>query len=411
MKNNDNKNIGEKLDLYSKNEQLGQGLALFHPKGGMIRYLMEEFSKKAHLINGYEIVYSPNIGKKELFEISGHLENFKELMFSPLKEDNDEYYLKPMSCPFHVLIYNNSPKSYNDLPIRYFEFANVYRYEFSGGLQGLSRLRGFMQDDAHIICSESQAYDEIVKALQFSLYILRAFGFNKFKAYIATKPAKKSIGDDDLWELAIESLKKAVKSENLDFEIDEGGGAFYGPKIDIKLFDSSDREWQCSTIQYDFNIPERFDMKYSDNHGEKQVPIMVHRALFGSVERFLSMLIEYYSGRFPFWLSPVQIGVVSISDRHNAYVYELRKKLLKKGFRVEVNVKSDTLNAKIRNFQNQKLPIILIIGDREVEESKVSVRSNIDLNLSGSMDLDELLSRLNYEQNKGIPEMIMENEL
>lgn len=403
----DHRTIGTQLDLFSSSQDIGQGLVLWHPKGAMIRYLLEKFSQTAHILNGYDWVYTPHIGRSELWQTSGHLQFYKESMYSAIEIDNEEYYLKPMSCPFHIMIYNSSLKSYKDLPTRYAEYAAVYRYELSGTLQGLTRVRGFTQDDAHILCTPEQVHGEVVNALKFSLYILKSFGLNNFKAYVATKPEKKSIGDDKDWNTAIESLKEAVLEAGLEYNIDEGGGAFYGPKIDIKLRDALGREWQCSTIQFDFNLPKRFNMKYIGTDGAKHTPMMVHRALFGSLERFFAMLIEHYSGDFPLWYAPVQIGIVPISSNHYDYCKDLTKKLKTIGLRVNLDLSDEKMRAKIRNMELEKIPIVFVIGDQEVEKKGLSVRSRKEGNL-GYMTLDSFLERIKSELDMGVPKYILD---
>lgn len=403
----DHRNIGKQLDFFSSSQDIGQGLVLWHPKGAMVRYLLEKFSQSAHVLNGYEWVYTPHIGRSELWKTSGHLQFYKDSMYSPIEIDNEEYYLKPMSCPFHVMIYNSSLRSYKDLPVRYAEYATVYRYELSGTLQGLTRVRGFTQDDAHIICTPEQANDEVFNALKFSLYILRSFGLDDFKAYVATKPENKSIGSEDDWNNAIDILKDAVIRAGLEYEIDEGGGAFYGPKIDLKLRDTLGREWQCSTIQFDFNLPERFNMKYTGSDGLKHTPLMVHRALFGSLERFFAMLIEHYNGDFPLWFAPVQIGIVPVSSRHDDYCRELSVKLKRLGLRVNYDSSDDKMGSKIRKMELEKIPVIFIIGDREVEMNGLSVRSRKEGNL-GFMSLDSFLEKIKPELDMGVPKYIMD---
>ena len=403
----DHRTLGTQLDLFSSSQDVGQGLVLWHPKGGMVRYLLEKFSQTAHILNGYDWVYTPHIGRAELWKTSGHLQFYKDSMYNAIEIDNDEYYLKPMSCPFHILIYNSSLRSYKDLPARYAEYAAVYRYELSGTLQGLTRVRGFTQDDAHIICTPDQVHSEVVNALKFSLYILKSFGLNDFKAYVATKPEKKSIGDEKDWDTAIEVLKDAVLEAGLEYEIDEGGGAFYGPKIDLKLKDAIGREWQCSTIQYDFNLPERFGMSYIGADGAKHTPMMVHRALFGSLERFFAMLIEHYNGDFPLWYAPVQIGIVPISSSHNDYSKEISKKLKVMGLRVNLDISNDKMRAKVRKMEIEKIPIVFVIGDQEVEKEGISVRSRKDGNL-GFMTLSNFLDRIKPELDMGVPKYIMD---
>ncbi|ANX01557.1 threonine--tRNA ligase [Thermoclostridium stercorarium subsp. leptospartum DSM 9219] len=402
----DHRILGKQLDFFSFSQDVGQGLVLWHPKGAMVRYLLEKFSQTAHVLNGYEWVYTPHIGRAELWKTSGHLQFYKDSMYNPIEIDNEKYYLKPMSCPFHVMIYNSSVRSYRDLPIRYAEYAAVYRYELSGTLHGLTRVRGFTQDDAHIICTPEQANDEIFNVLKFSLYILQSFGLNDFKAYIATRPENKSIGSTDDWNRATEILKSAVIRAGLEYQIDEGGGAFYGPKIDLKLRDALGREWQCSTIQFDFNLPERFNMKYVGADGLKHTPLMVHRALFGSMERFFAMLIEHYNGEFPLWLAPVQIGIVPVSSRNNDYCKDLSVKLKKSGLRVSLDSGDDKMNAKIRKMEMEKTPIIFVVGDREIERKGFSVRSRKEGNL-GFITFESFMEKIKPELDMGVPRYIM----
>lgn len=400
----DHRNLGKELDLYSLSSDIGLGLPLFHPNGAVVRYLLQDFSQKALMMNGYQWVYTPHIGRGQLWETSGHLKFYKDSMYKPINVDGEDYYLKPMSCPFHIEIYKSNPKSYRDLPIRYAEYAQVYRYELSGALQGLTRVRGFTQDDAHIICTKDQLHKEVVNCLKMSLYILNAFGLTDFKAYIATKPPKKSIGSNEQWEKAIKELIEAVNECNLRYEIDEGGGAFYGPKIDLKINDVLGREWQCSTIQFDFNLPERFNISYKGSDGKDHIPYMVHRALFGSIERFFALLIEHYAGAFPFWLSPLQIGIIPVSDiKHTSFCNNLKSKFLKKGLRVEVNTNNEKLNAKIRKYEIEKIPIIIIIGDNEIENNNITIRSKLEGDW-GTMTFDSLMDKLKPFMEQGIPE-------
>jgi threonyl-tRNA synthetase len=400
----DHRNLGKQLDLFSLSDEIGLGLPLFHPKGATIRYLMQNFSQQAHMMNGYDWVYTPHIGRGQLWVTSGHLGFYKDGMYSPIEVDGEEYYIKPMNCPFHIEVYQNSPKSYRDLPKRYAEYGQVYRYELSGALQGLTRVRGFTQDDAHIICTPQQVEKEIKSALKFSLYILRAFGLKDFKAYIATKPPKKSVGSEDDWANAIEVLKSAVKECGLEYEIDEGGGAFYGPKIDLKINDVLGREWQCSTIQFDFNMPARFNMTYIGEDGAKHTPYMVHRALFGSIERFFALLIEHYAGAFPLWLAPVQIGIVPVSNlKHSDYGKQVLKQLRAKNFRVDFLDDNEKLGAKIRKLELEKVPVILVIGDSEQNDNLVSVRMRGEGDL-GKMTLEQLYEKLNPLLEAGKPQ-------
>ena len=401
----DHKVLGQQLKLFSSSDDIGQGLILWNPKGAMIRYLLEQFGQAAHILNDYQWVYTPHIGKAELWEKSGHLDFYKDSMYSPISIDGEEYYLKPMNCPFHINIYNNEVHSYRDLPIRLAEYGTVYRYELSGTLNGLTRVRGFTQDDAHIICTPEQIEEEVANALKFSLYILRSFGFNNFNAYVSTKPKVKYIGDDEDWEMAVDILKKALVVSGLKYDIDEGGGAFYGPKIDLKLKDALNREWQCSTIQFDFNLPARFDMSYIGSDGKKHAPYMVHRALFGSLERFTALLIEHYKGEFPLWFAPVQFGIIPIKTSHNPYCRELVGKLKNLGFRVNVNYDDVNMRYKIKTFELEKIPFMLIVGDKELQNNSFSVRSRKDGDL-GAMNVIELYEYLKDDLEMGKPKYI-----
>ena len=403
----DHKKIGSQLSLFSSSDEIGQGLVLWHPKGATVRFLLEQFSQAAHLLNGYQWAYTPHIGRSELWKISGHLENFRDSMYNAIDIDGDEYYLKPMNCPFHFIIYNSELRSYRDLPFRIAEFGTVYRYELSGTLNGLTRVRGFTQDDAHIICTPEQVESEVAFALRFSLYILRSFGLTEFKPYVSTKPKNKSIGSDEQWEMATEVLKKAAVAAGLDYEIDEGGGAFYGPKIDLKLYDSLGREWQCSTIQFDFNLPERFRMKYVGSDGKNHAPFVVHRALFGAIERFFALLVEHYKGDFPLWFAPVQLAIVPISQSHNDYCKRIELELKKKGLRVEADYTEINMREKIKRFETQKIPFILVVGDKDIEAGGFSVRSRKHGNL-GLMNIESLLEHIRDDLELGKPKYIME---
>ncbi|MBN1413156.1 MAG: threonine--tRNA ligase [Spirochaetales bacterium] len=370
----DHRKLGKELDLFSLHEEAGAGLVYWHPKGARIRSTIEDFWRKEHFRDGYELLYTPHIGKSWLWEKSGHLGFYSENMYAPLNIDDQDYYIKPMNCPFHILIYKTAIRSYRDLPLRWAELGTVYRYERSGVLHGLLRVRGFTQDDAHIICTPDQIEDEIRNVLRFSLKIWDAFKFKDIKAYLATRP-EGSVGEEARWEQATESLKKAIGKENLEYTIDEGGGAFYGPKIDLKVRDAIGREWQMSTIQFDFNEPERFDMKFMDNDGTEKRPYMVHRALFGSLERFFGVLIENYAGAFPVWIAPVQVMVIPVAHTLDEYAGNLRKQLLEQEIRVEADLSDNRMNAKIRTAQQQKIPYMLIVGEKEEKEGAVSVRT------------------------------------
>jgi threonyl-tRNA synthetase len=338
-----------------------------------MRVAIEDFWRKTHYRNGYEILYTPHIGKSWLWETSGHLGFYKSNMYSPMEIDNQDYIIKPMNCPFHIMIYKNQGRSYRDLPLRWAELGTVYRYERSGVLHGLLRVRGFTQDDAHIFCTPDQIEGEIGEVLRFSLWIWKVFGFKDIKAYLATKPAE-SVGEQDRWDQALESLRKAVSAEGLEYEIDEGGGAFYGPKIDLKIKDALGREWQMTTIQFDFNEPERFDMTFVDADGRHKRPYMVHRALLGSLERFFGVLIEHFGGAFPVWIAPEQIAVIPVAEGFNGYAQKIAAELKAQDLRVSTELDDTRLNAKIRNCQNRKIPYMLVVGQREADEGTVSVR-------------------------------------
>ena len=372
-KKRDHRRVGKDLDLFSSNDEVGTGLILWHPKGAMVRWLAERYWDDEHLAHGYDFVYSPHIGKASLWETSGHLGFYAENMYSPIDIEGQQYYLKPMNCPFHIEIYKSDIRSYRDLPMRYAEKGTVYRYERSGVMHGLMRVRGFTQDDAHHFCTPSQMPDEIDFVLSFSLHILRSFGFDEITAYLSTRP-EKAVGEPERWEAAEAALEASLKRAELDYEVDAGGGAFYGPKIDLKVKDALGREWQLSTIQFDFNNPERFDMTYIEEDGHGYRPYMVHRALMGSIERFFGILIEHYGGAFPVWLAPVQAAIIPIADRHTDFARDVTMSLKEAGLRVELDDRSDRMNAKIRDAEKQKVPYMLVVGDREMEENQVDVR-------------------------------------
>jgi threonyl-tRNA synthetase len=378
------------LDLYSVQDVGGSGLICWHPNGARIRRIIEEFWYQEHDRGGYEIVYTPHIGKADLWAISGHLDFYRDSMYSPMDVDGQDYFIKPMNCPYQLLVYNSRRRSYRELPLRWAELGTVYRYERSGVLHGLLRVRGFTIDDAHIICRPDQVEDEIVRVYDFSLSMLRAFGFAEFAIYLATRP-EHSVGEPARWDQAQKALERALKTQGLPYQVDEGGGAFYGPKIDIKVKDALGREWQTTTIQFDFNLPERFDMTYVGEDGQIHQPYVVHRALLGSLERFFGTLIEHYGGAFPVWLSPVQAILIPIADRHNAYAHQVAAQLKEAGLRVEINDSSDRMQAKIRDAQLQKVPYMLVIGDREVSAGAVAVRLRSGEDL-GAQPVDRFLA-------------------
>ena len=369
----DHRKLGKDLDLFSLHEEAGPGLVYWHPRGARIRQTIEEFWRKEHYANGYEMVYTPHVGKSWLWETSGHLGFYKDSMYPPMEMDKADYYVKPMHCPFHIMIYNNSLRSYRDLPCRWAELGTVYRYEKAGALHGLMRVRGFTQDDAHLFCTPEQMDDEIAEVLRFSIHMLKCFGFEEFHAYISTRP-EKSVGDPALWDSATASLKKAVEKEGLKYDIDEGGGAFYGPKIDLKIKDAIGREWQLSTVQFDFNLPERFKMKYVDKDGREKRPLMIHRALLGSIERFFGVLLENYAGAFPPWLSPDQVAIVPVGEVAFDYARKLEERFRKAGLRAYADLSGERMNAKIRKAQQMKVPYQVIVGEKEMAGDLVSVR-------------------------------------
>jgi threonyl-tRNA synthetase len=373
----DHRRLVKQLDLISFHEEAGAGLAYWHPKGGLIRVLIEDYWRKRHLDGGYDIVFTPHIGRAHLWETSGHLGFYKDSMYSPMQIDEQDYYIKPMNCPFHIMIYKTRLHSYRELPLRWAELGTVYRYERSGTLHGLLRVRGFTQDDAHIVCTPEQIEDEITRVLDFCLSILRAFGFEDYKVELSVRDPQnlgKYAGSDAMWQQAERSLIKALEARDLPHERKEGEAVFYGPKIDIKIKDVLGRYWQCSTIQFDFNLPERFDMTFIGEDGKERRPYMVHRALMGSLERFFGVLVEHYSGAFPVWLSPVQVMIIPIADRHLDYARKVESELKADGLRIQIDARSERMNSKIREAQLQKIPYMLVVGDKEVAEEAVSIR-------------------------------------
>ena len=396
----DHRKLGVELDLFSFSDNVGPGLVLWHPKGAFIRHTFETFWKEEHYKNGYELLYTPHIGQSVLWETSGHLSFYKDGMYSPMQIDEKDYYVKPMNCPFHIEVYQSRLRSYRELPLRWAELGTVYRYEKSGALHGLLRVRGFTQDDSHIICTPEQIEDEIAEVLRFSLYIWKSFGFTEIKPYLSTRPAK-AVGEPERWEKALVSLRKAIDKLGLECEVDEGGGAFYGPKIDLKVKDAIGREWQTATIQFDFNLPERFDMTYIGEDGKKHRPYMVHRALMGSLERFFGILIEQYAGAFPLWLAPEQARILPVSDRQHDAAMALKKELRLKGFRVEVDVKAASRGAKIKDARKERIPYMLVVGEREAADGTMAVRNRREGEL-GTMTLDQLVEKMRFEVDNKI---------
>lgn len=390
-KERDHRMLGTKLDLFSIHPEFGSGLIYWHPKGAILRRIIEHFWKEIHLKNGYELVYTPHIADLALWDKSGHTGFYRENMFAPIEMENRTFQLKPMNCPFHILIYNNRLRSYRELPIRWAELGTVYRYEKQGVLHGLLRVRGFTQDDAHIFCTEEQAEEEVIKVLDLTCFFLGSFGFTDYKVCLSTRPAK-YVGTPENWEKATDALANALKKKNIQYEIDPGEGVFYGPKIDIKVKDCLNREWQCSTIQVDFNIPERFDVKYTGTEGDFKVPILIHRAIFGSIERFIGLLIEHYKGNFPFWLAPEQLRILPISDRHVPYAEKV-KTTLEPDFRVQIDARNEKINRKIRDAEEEKVPYMLIVGDREAEKQEVSLRKHKE-GMTGSFKVADLVTML-----------------
>jgi len=391
----DHRRLGRQLDLFSFHEVAGAGLVYWHPKGAMIRKIIEDFWRDQHIKGGYEFVYTPHIGRSWLWKTSGHLDFFSENMYSPMDVDGQDYYLKPMNCPFHIMIYKTRIRSYRDLPLRWAELGTVYRYERGGVLHGLMRVRGFTQDDAHIFCTPEQIEEEILRVLRFSLEMLRSFGFDQFEVYLSTKP-EKAVGEPERWEQAQNSLRKALEAEDLPFEVDEGGGAFYGPKIDIKIKDAIGRSWQCSTIQFDFNLPERFDLSYVGEDGKEHRPYMVHRALLGSLERFFGVLIEHYAGAFPIWLAPVQARVMNITRDQEDYALQITRRLKEAGLRADNDIRGEKLGYKVREAQLQKIPYMLIVGAREKDSGTVAVRTRRGEDLGG-MKVEDFIRKIKEE--------------
>lgn len=391
----DHRKLGRELELFAIEDEVGPGLVLWHPKGALVRKILEDYWRAAHYDGGYEMVFTPHIARQDLWETSGHLGFFNENMFSPMEVEGAPYLIKPMNCPFHMMIYKSRLRSYREFPIRWAELGTVYRYERSGVLHGLMRVRGFTQDDAHIFVRPDQLNDEIERIMRFVIQILQRFGFNEYDIYVSTKP-EKFVGTEEGWDAATVALKAALDTMGLEYKIDEGGGAFYGPKIDVKIKDAIGRVWQCSTIQVDFNEPERFDITYIAEDGKQHRPIMIHRALLGSIERFFGVLVEHYAGAFPLWLAPVQAIVLPIADRHQEYAESVVANLVAQGFRAKVDTRNEKTGYKIREATVQKIPYMLVVGDREVEQGQISVRSR-DKGDLGAQPVDDFVANLKIE--------------
>lgn len=394
-KKRDHRKLGQELDLFSSNDEIGPGLILWHPKGALIRSLIEDYWRKEHLREGYEPIYTPHIGRSHLWTTSGHLDFFRENMYAPMIIDEQEYFIKPMNCPFHIMIYKNNLRSYRELPLRWSELGTVYRYEKAGVLHGLFRVRGFTQDDAHIFCTAAQMEGEIKRTLRLAMKFLRAFSLNDISVYLSTRPGK-AVGLEANWTAATNSLRNALQAENIDFSVEEGGGAFYGPKVDIKVHDAGGRQWQMSTIQFDFNLPERFNISYIGEDGQPHRPYMIHRAMFGSLERFFGVLIEHYGGAFPLWLAPEQVRILPITDKELEYANQTAETLRGENFRVTVDASSGKIGAKIRNAQMEKIPYMLIVGAKEQAARTVSVRSR-SAGDKGVLPPAELIEKLKEE--------------
>ncbi|MCX8069850.1 MAG: threonine--tRNA ligase, partial [Thermodesulfovibrionales bacterium] len=397
VKKRDHRKIAKELDLFSINDEIGPGLILWHPAGATIRKTIEDFWRDEHIKAGYQILYTPHIARLNLWQMSGHLDFYRDNMYSPMEIDEIAYELKPMNCPFHISIYKSSLKSYRQLPIRFAELGTVYRYERSGVLHGLMRVRGFTQDDAHIFCREDQIEDEILKILDFTLFILKTFGFSSYDVYLSTRPDK-YVGSLENWEKATEALKRALELKSLKYEIDPGEGVFYGPKIDIKIKDSLNRSWQCSTIQVDFNLPERFDITYRASDGKSHKPIMIHRALMGSLERFFGVLMEHYAGAFPVWLAPTQAIILTISEKVNDFAEDVLSQLRNEGLRVELNNENEKIGFKIREATIRKIPYLIIVGEKEAQEKQITVRMRKGDNLP-PMRVEEFVEMITKQIN------------
>jgi threonyl-tRNA synthetase len=395
-KQRDHRRLGRELDLFSIEDAVGPGLVHWHPKGARVRSLIEDFWRREHFRNGYELLYTPHIGRSGLWETSGHLDFYRDGMYAPMKVDENPYFIKPMNCPFHIQIYQSRPRSYRELPLRWAELGTVYRYEKTGVLHGLLRVRGFTQDDAHIFCTPEQIEMEIREVIRFAVGIWHAFGFEEIRAYLSTRPDK-AVGDAARWQQATRSLESALQAEAIPYETDEGGGAFYGPKIDLKIRDAIGREWQMSTVQFDFNLPDRFDLGYIGADGQTHRPYMVHRALLGSLERFFGILVEHFAGAFPLWLAPEQARLLPLTDKQLPYARKIQQQLRAEDFRVGLDEAQDKLGAKIRRAQMEKIPYMLVIGPKEEAAAAVALRSRTAGDL-GALPLESVIERFHKEE-------------
>ncbi|MDR3243545.1 MAG: threonine--tRNA ligase [Elusimicrobiota bacterium] len=400
-KKRDNRKLGKDLDLFSIHDEVGAGLVLWHPKGALIRDIIESYWKKFHLEHGYELLATPHIASEELYAISGHLQTYSENMYASMEIEGKPYRIKPMNCPGHLMVYKTRLHSYRELPVRYAELGAVYRFEKSGVLHGLLRVRGFTQDDGHVIVAPEMLEEEMIRIFNMAIEILKTFGFNEYEIYLATRPESKFVGEIEDWNKAQDSLKNALEKTGYKYEMDEGGGAFYGPKIDIKIKDSIGRSWQCSTIQFDFNLPQRFDISYVDSTGKRARPYMIHRALLGSMERFFGILLEHYAGALPLWLSPIQVVIANINDEQDAYCKELLKTLKNAGIRASYDDRNEKIGHKIREIVMQKVPYVAVIGNKEKDSNSVAIRARGNKDL-GAMKIDDFLNLIKSKNAVGI---------
>ena len=403
-KKRDHRKLGKDLDLFSIHDEVGGGLVLWHPKGALIRDIIESYWKKLHLENGYGLLMTPHIASEELYGISGHLQTYSENMYAPMEIENKPYRIKPMNCPGHLMVYKTKLHSYKELPVRYAELGTVYRFEKSGVLHGLLRVRGFTQDDGHAIVAPETLEDEVIRIFNMAVSLLKTFGFEEYEIYLATRPEKKYVGEIADWDKAQKSLENAMKKTGYAYKIDEGGGAFYGPKIDIKIKDSLGRLWQCTTVQFDFNLPERFDITYMDSNGKKVRPYMIHRALFGSLERFMGVLLEHYAGALPLWISPVQVAIASINEDQGDYCKGLLEAFKKEGIRAELDDRNEKIGHKIRELAMSKVPYIAVVGNKEMESKSVAIRARGNKDL-GQMSVDAFIDLIKSKNAPGINEL------